>query len=279
MAGPDPTADPEGSSLTFVGTATTLQRLGPFTVLTDPNFLHRGERAYLGHGLTSRRRTEPALGPQDLPPLDAVVLSHLHGDHFDRRARKGLPPAVPIVTTPHAERRLTRQGFHAAAGLRTWETWETSRGDAVLRVTAVPGQHGPALVHRALPPVMGSVLELERAGRTVLRLYQTGDTLMRPFLHRVHERFGPPDVLVAHLGGTRVAGILVTMDARQGADLVEAFRPGTTIPVHFDDYDVFRSPLSHFTQELHDRGLQAGLRVLHRGETARLEPVAAPVRG
>jgi L-ascorbate metabolism protein UlaG (beta-lactamase superfamily) len=270
---------PDGASLTFVGTATTLQRLGPFTVLTDPNFLHRGERAYLGHGLTSRRRTEPALGPDELPPLDAVVLSHLHGDHFDRRARRGLPQSVPIVTTPHAERRLRRQGFRAAEGLRTWESWETAHGDDVLRVTAVPGQHGPALVHRALPPVMGAVLELERAGRPVLRLYQTGDTLMRPFLHRVHERFGPPDVLVAHLGGTRVAGILVTMDARQGADLVAAFRPGTTIPVHYDDYDVFRSPLSHFTQELYDRGLSAGLRVLHRGETARLEPAAAPLRG
>ncbi|MFR9806807.1 MBL fold metallo-hydrolase [Pseudonocardia sp. RS010] len=218
-------------------------------------------------------------GRRTCPLLDAVVLSHLHGDHFDRRARRGLPQAVPIVTTPHAERRLRRQGFRAAEGVRTWESWETTRNDDLLRVTAVPGQHGPAVVHRALPPVMGAVLELERAGGTVLRIYQTGDTLMRPFLHRVHERFGPPDVLVAHLGGTRVAGVLVTMDARQGADLVETFRPGTTIPVHYDDYDVFRSPLSHFTQELYDRGLQAGLRVLHRGETARLEPAATVAAG
>lgn len=47
-------------SLTFGGTATTLLRLGAFTVLTDPNFLHRGQRAYLGKGLWSRRLTEPA---------------------------------------------------------------------------------------------------------------------------------------------------------------------------------------------------------------------------
>jgi hypothetical protein len=37
-------------SLTFVGTATTLIRLGRFTLLTDPDFLHRGQRAYLGRG-------------------------------------------------------------------------------------------------------------------------------------------------------------------------------------------------------------------------------------
>jgi len=39
-----------GDSLTFVGTATTILRIGAFTILTDPNFLHRGQRAYLAWG-------------------------------------------------------------------------------------------------------------------------------------------------------------------------------------------------------------------------------------
>lgn len=69
-------------TMTFVGTATAVLRLGAFSVLTDPNFLHRGQRAHLGYGLWSKRLTDPALWPEDLPPLDAVVLSHLHGDHF-----------------------------------------------------------------------------------------------------------------------------------------------------------------------------------------------------
>jgi hypothetical protein len=47
-------------SLTFVGTATTVLRLGGFTLLTDPNFLHLGQRAHLGYGMWSRRRTDPA---------------------------------------------------------------------------------------------------------------------------------------------------------------------------------------------------------------------------
>src|SRR5690349_16768407 len=97
--------------LTFVGTATTLLRLGGFTVLTDPNFLHRGQRAYLGKGLWSRRLTEPAMQPDDLPALDAIVLSHLHGDHFDRVARRGLSRSQPVLTTPAAARRLSRWGF------------------------------------------------------------------------------------------------------------------------------------------------------------------------
>jgi L-ascorbate metabolism protein UlaG (beta-lactamase superfamily) len=50
-------------------------------LLTDPNFLRRGQRAYLGYGLTTRRVREPAISIGELPELDGVVLSHLHGDH------------------------------------------------------------------------------------------------------------------------------------------------------------------------------------------------------
>lgn len=51
--------DGSADSLTFIGTATTVLRLGGFTLLTDPNFLHRGQRAYLGYGLTSKRLRDP----------------------------------------------------------------------------------------------------------------------------------------------------------------------------------------------------------------------------
>src|SRR4051812_8111706 len=71
-------------SITFIGTATVLIRFGGFTILTDPNFLHGGERIHLGYGLHARRLTEPALAIEQLPELDLVVLSHMHEDHFDR---------------------------------------------------------------------------------------------------------------------------------------------------------------------------------------------------
>lgn len=53
-------------------TATTLLRFGAFTVLTDPNFLHRGQRAYLGKGLFSKRLTEPSLQPSPLSDFERV---------------------------------------------------------------------------------------------------------------------------------------------------------------------------------------------------------------
>lgn len=261
-------------SLEFVGTATTILRLGEFTLLTDPNFLHRGDRAYLGYGLSSKRLTEPSLQPDALPPLDAVLLSHLHGDHFDRVARHGLDHSVPVVTTPHAQRRLRSWGFVAAEGLKAWQSHELSRGGDVLRVTSAPGVHGPGPVKHVLPPVMGSVVELHRPGQAPWRLYITGDTLYRPWLRDVVERCGPLDAAVVHLGGTRVLGILVTMDGEQGADLVELLQPGLTVPVHFDDYGVFRSPRADFERQWSRRGLPGELRTVERGQTISLQRAA-----
>lgn len=260
------------TSLTFVGTATVILRLGRFRLLTDPNFLHRGQRARLGWGLSSRRRTDPALDIDQLPRLDAVVLSHLHGDHFDDVARDGLDRSVPVLTTPHARRRLRRWGFEAATGLDTWDSWELGDDEERVRITSVPARHGPVGVHRLLPPVQGTVIDHERRGRRVLRLYITGDTVLVPELREIRDRFGDIDVMVAHLGGTRVGGVLVTLDASQGSDLVEMVGPGRVVPVHFDDYDVFRSPLTHFLEEMRARGMGDRVRVVGRGDTVELPP-------
>jgi len=255
------------ASLTFIGTATTLLRVGEFTLLTDPNFLHRGQRAYLGHGVWSRRRTDPALELADLPRLSAVVLSHLHGDHFDREARRGLPSNIPIVTTEHAERKLRRSGFRSAEGLRTWGRAEWPREQQWLRITAVPAQHGPRGVHRLLPPTMGSIVDLEENGRRRLRLYITGDTLCRPVLAEIGTRFPDIDAMLIHLGGTRIGGILLTMNGKQGAALADMIRPARTLPIHYDDYGVFTSPLTDFQRAAADTGLATEVIPWERGDT------------
>jgi L-ascorbate metabolism protein UlaG (beta-lactamase superfamily) len=263
---------PDDVTLTFGGNATTLLCVGPFTLLTDPNFLHRGQRAYLGYGLWTKRRTEPALQPTQLPALDAILLSHLHGDHWDRIATRALDRSTPVVTTPAAARRLARRGFRETADLAPWQRQEFTRGDSTLRITSVPGVHGPGPMARLLPPVMGSVLELVRDGELGWRGYISGDTLRRPFLAEVLDRCGPLDVLIPHLGGTKALGITVTMDGRQGADLVEMLRPPVTVPVHFDDYGRFASPLSDFLNEVAGRRLPGEIRTVQRGERMSLRP-------
>src|SRR5919106_1664422 len=113
-------ADFGGGSIFFVGTATVVLRYAGFTILTDPNFLHAGDHVHLGYGLTSERLTNPAIEIEQLPPLDFVVLSHYHGDHFDRIAEERLRKDVPVVTTGHAAGELKEKGFTAPVALDTW---------------------------------------------------------------------------------------------------------------------------------------------------------------
>src|SRR3712207_172292 len=136
MAAPSPADD---VTLTFGGNATTLLRLGPFTLLTDPNFLRRGQRAYLGKGLWTKRLTEPALQPTQLPALDGILLSHLHGDHWDRIAYRSLDRTLPVVTTQAAARTLSKRGFRESVDLQPWQRHEFTREGRTLRITAVPG--------------------------------------------------------------------------------------------------------------------------------------------
>jgi L-ascorbate metabolism protein UlaG (beta-lactamase superfamily) len=265
-------------TVTFIGNATTLIRGGDITLLTDPNFLHQGQHAYLGYGLTSKRLREPALRIDDLPPLAAVVLSHMHGDHWDRTAQAGLDHALPILTTPHAAKRLHRRGFGQAQGLQTWQGHVVDTATTRLTVTALPGRHAPVPINRLLPPVMGSLLDfVDPESGTGRRLYISGDTLLVDELTDIPDRFPGIDAGIIHLGGTRLPagarlpfGLTVTMDGRQGALAVEKVRLPKVIPVHFDDYGVFASPLSDFVVEMTNRGLAERIVHVGRGQTVTL---------
>jgi L-ascorbate metabolism protein UlaG (beta-lactamase superfamily) len=262
-----------GDGIFFIGNATTVIRYGGFTLLTDPNFLRRGDRAYLGYGLSSRRLRDPAITIDELPALDGVVLSHLHGDHWDRVARRHLDRDLPIITTPHASQRLTRHGFGRAQGLREWQPHELAKQGRTVRITAMPGRHAFGLPGRLLPPVMGSMVEfLAPGGSTELRIYISGDTLMHRELEEIPRRYPDIDLGIVHLGGTRLLGLAtVTMDGRQGAEWTELAGCRRVVPVHYDDYTVFASPLSDFEEEVRKRGLGDNVHVIERGTSLSLE--------
>jgi L-ascorbate metabolism protein UlaG (beta-lactamase superfamily) len=267
--------DFERGSILFVGTATVILRYAGFTILTDPNFLHAGDHVHLGYGMTSERLTEPALDIDELPPVDFVVLSHYHGDHFDQIVERRLDKRLPIITTNHAAAKLRAKGFREARGLETWETFTVVKGDARLKITSMPGKHGPGAVNFLLPPVMGSMLEFERpAGGLALRLYITGDTLMHDELKDIPRRFPDIDLALLHLGGTRILGVLVTMDARQGVEMIHLTNPKKAVPIHYNDYTVFKSPLEDFVRAVEEAGLSDHVTYLSHGETYDFEAPA-----
>jgi L-ascorbate metabolism protein UlaG (beta-lactamase superfamily) len=202
-----------------------------------------------------------------------VVLSHLHGDHFDRVARRRLARAQPVLTTPAAAGRLTQWGF-AATGLETWNHATLTRGDETLTVEALPAVHARGLMGALLPPVMGSLVEHRVAGEVRRRVYLSGDTLTGEHISEIARRHPDIDVAVLHLGGTRVLFHTVTMDAAQGVDFLRRVDPALAVPVHHDDYGVFRSPLDDFERSAADAGLGRLVRRVERGQTVSLDPVA-----
>jgi L-ascorbate metabolism protein UlaG (beta-lactamase superfamily) len=257
--------------MTFIGNATVLFRLGDFVFLTDPSFIHKHEQTWLGYGLQTTRLTDPAMELSDLPPLDFVLLSHFHGDHFDQVAERELPKDLPIVTPPASAKELADRGFTELRSLDEWASLTIGKGKTELRITATPGRHGPPLSNYVLPDVMGSVVDVRIEGRSEhLRIYITGDTLVIDDLAELPRRFPDIDLALLHLGGTEVFGIMVTMDGEQGVRMIQMVNPARAMPIHFDDYDVFKSPLSDFQRAVDGAGLGNRVRYWQRGDTVEL---------
>ncbi|KAL4813007.1 beta-lactamase-like protein [Aspergillus spinulosporus] len=288
----------ENASIYFVGTATTIIEWQGVRIMTDPNFLHTGDHVHLGPGVTSARRTNPAVDLHELPRIDLVLLSHYHGDHFDQHVESSLRRNLPIVTTGHAKKILTSKGPESFTNIYDLEPFqqmminiasETEHAHTPsLRVTGMPGKHIPMVkpiekineLLGAIPPTNGWIVELGNGKdassfRPGYRICISGDTLMFDELKEIPKRYGEHniDLMLIHLGGTTVPSpamspltLLVTMDGKQGVELMQLVKPDITIPIHYDDYDVFASPLSDFKEQVEKAGLEAGVVYLDRGE-------------
>jgi L-ascorbate metabolism protein UlaG (beta-lactamase superfamily) len=263
-----------GGSVQFIGTATVLLRYGGLTILTDPNFLHKGDHVHLGYGLHSQRLTDPAIEFDNLPPIDLVILSHMHEDHFDKLVQQKLKRDTPIVTTPEASEELARLGFTRTIALSRWAALDVSKGPDRLRVAAMPGRHGGPVSARLLPTVMGSMLEFSSsAGAPAYRMYISGDTLVYDDIAEIPRRYPNIDLALLHLGGTRILGVVkVTMDGKDGVRMLQLVAPRHAIPIHYNDYDVFKSPLSDFQREVAAAGLTGKVVYLNHGDTYQFVP-------
>ncbi|KAF1950425.1 Metallo-hydrolase/oxidoreductase [Byssothecium circinans] len=284
------------ATLFFIGTATTILEWEGIHILTDPNFLHAGDHVHLGPGVSATRQTNPAIDLEQLPRIDAVLLSHYHEDHFDREVEEKLKREIPIITTPHAKSCLTAKGEESFTAVHALDFFESMRLDVKtgkiqggqkpsVKVTGMPGKHvppGPLSVAndllKAVPPTNGWMVELgygstgnEDQFDCGYRIYISGDTLLVDELKEIPERYSDQqiDLMLIHLGGTTIPGpsmplLMVTMDAKQGVQLMQLINPDITIPIHYDDYDVFTSPLSDFKKAVQEAGLSEKVVYLDR---------------
>jgi L-ascorbate metabolism protein UlaG (beta-lactamase superfamily) len=260
--------DSNSGSIFFIGNATVLISFAGFTILTDPTFIHMHEKVHLGYGLHTIRLTNPAININELPQLDFILLSHFHGDHFDQVSINELDKSLLVVTTPQAAEELKYKGFNNVEKLEKWDSISFLKDGIRLTITATPGRHGPFPISIFLPQVMGSILDFQNINRSdLLRIYITGDTMIFNDIKDISKRFPNVDIALLHLGGTTIMGIMVTMDAKQGINMFKLIDPKKAIPIHYNDYDVFKSSLDDFKKEVKENGLEKRIHYLSHGES------------
>lgn len=57
------------------------------------------------------------------------------------------------------------------------------------------------------------------------------------------------------------------MDDKQGVEAVKLINPDKAIPIHYNDYDVFKSPLEDFKRAAEAAGLSEKMIYLSHGDT------------
>ncbi len=116
--------------LTWIGHASFLGLLGGVRFLIDPVFAGRVGWVY-------PRYLAPGLTPDQLPPVDALLVTHSHFDHLDAAAVRGLSREVAVLVPEGLGRLFQRWGFRRVRELGWWQ----SAAVGPLAVTLVPARH------------------------------------------------------------------------------------------------------------------------------------------
>jgi L-ascorbate metabolism protein UlaG (beta-lactamase superfamily) len=224
--------------VTHVGGPTTLIEIDGWRVLTDPTFDAPGRRYSFGWGTSSRKVAGPAVAVDELPPLDAVLLTHdHHGDNLDDAGRELLGSVGTVLTTQAGAKRLGP----GSRGLAPWDTYRLeAAGRPAIDVTATPCRHGPPLSRPIVGAVVGFALRWDGQRHGVLWI--SGDTVLYGGVRQVADRFDVGTV-VLHLGSVQfglTGPIRYTMSADEGVELCGLLRPTTVIPVHYEGWTHFR---------------------------------------
>jgi L-ascorbate metabolism protein UlaG (beta-lactamase superfamily) len=249
---------------TYIGGPTALLEGAGLRLLTDPA-LDPGGTDYRTDVYTLRKLTGPALPPEALLPIHAVLLSHDHHfDNLDHAGRRLLASAGHVLTTPLGAQRLGLG--ERALGLAPWQSVELPAPDGrTLRVTGTPCRHGPAGSDRG--PVTGFVLAFADAPpeRTI---YLSGDTVWYDGVAEVAARFPGIRTAILFLGAARVAAVgpdHLTMTADEAVLAARAFGDATIVPLHYEGWEHFSESRTQIQSAFATAGLQARLKFLEPG--------------
>ena len=223
----------EDLRVTFVGHATILIQVAGLNILTDPIWAKRASPlGWVG----PKRFTQPGIALEDLPPIDAVLISHNHYDHLSLPTLRELTAlGVPLVLAPLGNKALLDR--HDIAGAVDLDWWESYDAGENVKITCVPAQHfsGRGTSDRMATLWGGFVIEAPGGP-----IYFAGDTGDGPHFAQVRERFGPQRLAVLPIGAYRPAWFMrpVHVNPREAAEAHQTLGAATSLAVHFGCFEL-----------------------------------------
>jgi L-ascorbate metabolism protein UlaG (beta-lactamase superfamily) len=244
-----------GFRVTWLGHSTVLLELDGRRVLTDPVF---GDRAS-PVGFAGPKRFHPVPARiEELPDLDAVLLSHDHYDHLCRSSIEALGRRrVPIVTALGVGEHLERFGVDPAC--ITELDWQESARVGGVHFTATPAQHfsGRGVAGRNQTLWASWVIAGERH-----KLFFSGDTGLTPDFEHIGRRHGPFDLVMLEVGAFHPAWGSIHLGPANALTAFEMLGGGTLLPVHWGTFNLGLHDWDEPAETLLSLATERGARIL-----------------
>jgi N-acyl-phosphatidylethanolamine-hydrolysing phospholipase D len=225
-------------SITWVGHATLLVRMGGVNFLTDPTWSPRaGPTRFTG----AFRHLDPGLELEDLPPIDFVVISHNHYDHLDlptlRRLAADHPEALFVVPLANGEL-LRDRGIEQVVEL-DWGGSYQIRGATVY---CLPAQHWSRRGLRDRGRALWSSWAVTTPNR---RFYFAGDTGEFPGFQAIGEALGPFDLAALPIGAYEPQAMMrpFHLDPEQAVQAAVMLSATRIVGIHYGTFDLSDEPL------------------------------------
>jgi L-ascorbate metabolism protein UlaG (beta-lactamase superfamily) len=254
----------------LIGGPTALISYGGLELLTDPTFDPPGDFPRPGTDIVLHKLTGPAVSVDELPAIDAVLVSHdHHSDNLDNAGRAMLTRAGRVLTTGAGAERLEA----AATGMEPGDSVELERpGGERVEVTAVRADHGPPEVAPKNGPVIGFVLR----SPGLPTVYVSGDNASVEVAREISREHGPLDAAILFIGGAEVPeawgdGAYLTLTPERAAEVARALEGASVVPVHQDGWAHLSFGPGDTIRAFEQAGVSDRLRPLAPGEQLELD--------
>jgi len=249
--------------ITFIGHSSFFLQMGGKNILVDPNFAR--------WIFVLKRLRRPGLRLRELPPIDAVLVSHAHFDHLHRPSLRAIARLTrwhsgkrPAIIVPRNVRDLV--GDLGYGRILELDWWESARLGHV-EITHVPSRHWGARMLRDMHRGYGGYVL--RSGQQ--SLYHAGDTAYFDGFREIGERLHP-EVALLPIGAYQPASFRSVHTSPE--DAVQAFvdlGARWMIPMHYGTFRLSQEPVDEppqrLRQEAKRRKIDKKICVLEEGVT------------